>query len=129
MSNMERIILSGAARTYEVEKPDYLLDAEKFLAAAAKFRIEVETAEQPTLEGVTAKTISKKIDEIIAAGDHLERLTLAARVEVIANGDVEAAFDDFSNSPPSACDRTRKAVTSSLFVRGGGQPSARRSRI
>src|ERR1035437_3433998 len=36
---------------------------------------------------------------------------------------------DFSNSPPSACDRTCKAVTSPLFVMGGGQPSARRSRI
>jgi hypothetical protein len=93
---MERIILSGAAETYNVEIPTYLAEALAFLAAATKYRTEVEQTAQPTLEGVTAKTIGKKIDAIIGAGDHVERLTLATRVETIANGDVETAYMRFA---------------------------------
>ena len=95
MSAMERNTLSTAARTYGVTKPDYLLEAEAFLAAATKYRIEVETAAQPTLAGVNAKNIAKRIDAILAAAQNGERLTLATRVEVIANGDVETAYMRF----------------------------------
>jgi hypothetical protein len=94
--NLQRYFLTTAAETFAVAKPDYLLEAEAFLAAATKYRTEVETAAQPTLEGVTAKNIGKKIDAILAAAQHGERLTLATRVESIANGDVETAYMRFA---------------------------------
>ena len=93
--NLQRYFLSTAAETFAVAKPDYLLEAEAFLAAATKYRTDVEKAAQPTLEGVTAKNIGKKIDAILAAAQHGERLTLATRVESVANDDVETAFERF----------------------------------
>jgi hypothetical protein len=93
--NMERYFLANAAETYGVPKPDYLLDAEAFLDAATKYRTEVEALTPPTLAGVGAKNIAKTIDAILVFSQRDERLRLAARVEHIADGDVETAYMRF----------------------------------
>jgi hypothetical protein len=93
--DMQRFFLSNAAETYGVAKSADLVAAEAFLDAATKYRTEVEALEQPTLEGVTAKTIARKIDAILAAAQHSERLTLATRVETIADGLLTDAYARF----------------------------------
>ena len=94
--NMQRYFLANAAETYGVNLPEYLVEAKTFLDAATKYRTEVETAAQPTLVGVTAKTIAKTIDAILAAAQHGERLTLATRVETIADGLLTDAYARFA---------------------------------
>ena len=93
--NMERYFLDNAAETYGVTVPGYLADAKAFLDAATTYRTEVEQTAQPTLEGVTAKTIGKTIDAILAAAQRGERLTLATRVETIADGLLTDAYARF----------------------------------
>jgi hypothetical protein len=95
MSSMDRYFLASAAETYGVDLPEYLVTAKAFLAAATKYRTEVEALEQPTLAGVNAKNIAKTIDAILVCAQHGERLTLATRVETIADGDVETAYMRF----------------------------------
>jgi len=95
MSNMEGILLAGAAETYGVTIPDYLVTAKAFLDAATKYRTEVEALEQPTLEGVNAKNIGVKVDAVLAFAQRDDRLALAVRVEHIADGDVETAYMRF----------------------------------
>src|ERR1019366_1840719 len=94
--NLQRYFLSTAAETFTVAKPDYLLDAEAFHDAATGYRTQVEQAAQPTLAGVTAKTIGKKIDAILAAAQHGERLRLATLVEHTADGLLETAYMRFA---------------------------------
>jgi hypothetical protein len=93
--DMQRFFLSNAAETYGVDKSADLVAAEAFLDAATKYRTEVEALEQPTLEGVTAKTIARKIDAVLGAAQHGERLTLATRVETIADGLLTDAYARF----------------------------------
>jgi hypothetical protein len=93
--SMERFFLANAAETYGVAIPDYLAEARAFLAAATKYRTATEALARPTLDGVNAKNIAKTIDAILDADQHDERLALAARVEHIADGDVEAAYQRF----------------------------------
>jgi hypothetical protein len=95
MNMQQRFFLANAAETYGVRLPEYLVEAKTFLDAATKYRTEIETIEQPTFEGVTAKNITKTIDAIIAAAQHGERLTLATRVETIADGLLEDAYMRF----------------------------------
>jgi hypothetical protein len=95
MSSMDRYFLASAAETYGVDLPEYLVTAKAFLAAATKYRTEVEALEQPTLAGVNAKTIAKTIDAILAGAQHGERLTLASQVENTADGLLTDAYMRF----------------------------------
>jgi len=95
MSNMDRHFILNAAETYGITHPDYLTTAQTFLEAAQTYQAKAAALTQPTLEDVTAKTISVKVDAVLAFAQQTERLTLAARVVAIADGQVETAIMRF----------------------------------
>jgi len=95
MSSMDRYFLASAAETYGVTIPDYLAEAKALLDAATKYRIEVEALEQPTLAGITPKTIGVKVDAVLAFAQRDERLRLASQVENTADGLLTDAYARF----------------------------------
>ncbi len=96
MSN--RHILANAAETYGVALPDYLTTAKALLEAAETYKADVAALTPPTLEGVTAKTIAKTIDAVLAFAQRDDRLKLASRVEAIADAAVEFAYMRFQET-------------------------------
>lgn len=93
--SMDRFFLANAAEDYKIEIPDYLAEAKGFLAAATKYRTDLEALGAPTLAGVNAKTIVKTIDAVLAFAQRGDRLVLAAQVEHIADGLLEDAYARF----------------------------------
>jgi hypothetical protein len=96
MNAMERNLLDNVAETYGVTLPEWFVEAKTFATASTKYRVEVEAVVPPTLAGVTAKTFAKRIDAILAAAQHDERLRLAAEVERTAGGLLVAAYARFA---------------------------------
>ncbi|HWC35817.1 MAG TPA: hypothetical protein VG650_13450 [Mycobacteriales bacterium] len=90
-----RSLVAAAAETYGVKHPPYVVEAQRLADAATAYRLEVERLTEPSLESVTAGTISKVIDQVLAFDQRARRLELARRVEVEALVKLDAAFSRF----------------------------------